>query len=570
MRLQGREIGVLGALLGLALWLRAWGLEQGYPAMYGHVDEVGVAASIWNFYRAQTLLPTEFTYPALYSYLTAAALYATNLLGWGPHWQGTVDSLVLISYLDPARAALVGRWISVLLGTATVYATFALGRRVGGVEVGMVAAALVAVARVPVGQAHQALPDTAMAFAALCALSAAWRIVEGGSWRAYLAAGAAAGLVVATKYNGALIALAIPVAHMLRAQWQWKGLGDAKLWGAIAASLVALFAGSPYIFLAAEKYWSVASYQVSSLDFAQTQTQPWWWIVRSLLEYEWGVGGAMLLGMGWALWRRGPFEKLLLSTWMPSFIYIGSWTRESLHYVLHFYPLWAIAAALALNWARRRMALGGAWPWVGVALLVAPSAYAGVESGRRMAQPDVRQQATAWMEQRADEGTVLATTWLPYGPQLELQAARRGLVEAYRSQPQVLAILEQYWADRPAFELVNLEIWLKEPVVPAAYRPHVDLDDPETRRVFSRGWLSPRQLKSRGVRYIVLPEAAYGRYLEGDPPPGGLSAAHYHYAKNRAYFSNLIDPANGQVERVARFAARSGEKGSAIAIYRLR
>lgn len=569
MVLQRRELAALSALLCLALWLRAWGLDQGYPAMYGHVDEVGVAASIWNFYRAQTLLPTEFTYPALYSYLTAAALYIVTSLGWGPHGQDVSDSLVLISYIDPARAALVGRWISVLLGTATVYATFALGRRLGGVEVGIVAALLTAFARVPVQQAHHALPDTAMAFGALCAMSAAWRIVEGDSWRAYLAAGVAAGCVVATKYNGALIALAIPAAHMLRAQGKWTALGDIKLWSAIAASFLALFVGSPYIVLAAEKYWSVARYQFSSLDFSLTETQPWLWVVRSLLEYEWGIGGAMLLGMGWAIWRRGPFEILLLSTWVPSFIYIGSWTRESLHYVLHFYPLWAIAAALALKWARRRMGVGCAWPLMGVAILVAPNLYAGAESGREMAQPDVREQAAEWIEQRAAEGTVLATTWLPYGPQLELQSARRGLLQAYRSQPQVLAFLETYWAKRPAYELVNLEVWLKQPVVPEVYRPHVDLDDPETRRVFSRGWLSPRQLKSRGVRYIVLPEAVYGRYLEGEPP-GERSAAHYHYAKNRAYFSNLIDPANGQVERVARFVARSGEKGSAIAIYRLR
>ena len=570
MALRRRELGGLGALLCLALWLRVWGLEQGYPAMYGHVDEVGVAASVWNFYRAHTLLPTEFTYPALYSYLTAAMLYVATLLGWGPHWQGTIDSLVLISYLDPARAALVGRWISVLLGTATVYATFALGRRVGGVEVGLVAAALAAVARVPVQQAHYALPDTAMAFGALCALWAAWHIADRGAWRAYVLAGVAAGCVVATKYNGALIALAIPVAHMLRAQWRWTALSDAKLWSAIAVSFAALFVGSPYVFLAADKYWTVASYQFSSLDFSLAHTQPWWWIVRSLLEYEWGVGAAMLLGMGWALWKRGPFEILLLSTWIPSFIYIGSWTRESLHYVLHFYPLWGIAAALALTWARRRMGLGGIWQWIGVFILSAPSVYAAAESGIEMAQPDVRGQAAAWIEQRADEGTVLATTWMPYGPQLELQAARRGLAEAYRSQPQALAILEQYWARRPAFDLVNLEIWLKQPVVPEAYGPHIDLDDPETRRVFSRGWLSPRQLKSRGVRYIVLPEAAYGRYIESEPPPGGLSAAHYHHAKNRAYFSNLINPANGEVERVARFAARNGEKGAAIAIYRLR
>lgn len=42
-------------------------MYQGYPEFCCHVDEVGVAASIWNFFRAATLLPTEFTYPAFYS-----------------------------------------------------------------------------------------------------------------------------------------------------------------------------------------------------------------------------------------------------------------------------------------------------------------------------------------------------------------------------------------------------------------------------------------------------------------------------------------------------------------------
>ena len=45
------RLGLLG-LFALALWLRLWGLAQGYPDFYGHVDEIGVAASIWNFFRA--------------------------------------------------------------------------------------------------------------------------------------------------------------------------------------------------------------------------------------------------------------------------------------------------------------------------------------------------------------------------------------------------------------------------------------------------------------------------------------------------------------------------------------
>ena len=61
-------------------------------------------------------------------------------------------------------------------------------------------------------------------------------------------------------------------------------------------------------------------------------------------------------------------------------------------------------------------------------------------------------------------------------------------------------------------------------MVPEAYRQTVDLEDPETRRVFSRGWRSPRQLRSMGVEYVILPEAAYGRYLRPISAPEGSAA----------------------------------------------
>ncbi len=564
-----REKGCLYGLLGLALFFRLWGIEQGYPAMYGHVDEVGVAASIWNFFRAETLLPTEFTYPAFFSYLTAAALYLSVLLGWGPHIGSTFDSLVLISYLDPARAALVGRLLSAVLGTATVYMTFLLGRRVGGAKVGLAAALLLAWARVPVQQAHQALPDTTMAFVATCLFYAAWRIVEDASWRAYIGAGLAAGCVVATKYNGAFSALAIPAAHMLHANWRGSALWSWKLPAAVAVSFIALFACSPYLLLAADAYWGIAQYQVSSLDFSLRESQPWWWIVRSLIAVEWGVGCWFVAALLWGLWRRDKFEVLVLAAFVPSFVYIGSWTRESLHYLLHFYPVFAILAVRFGQAISSELGLSRRWIAVVMGAIVLPNVYAVSAANVNMTRPDVRLQAAQWIEAHVENGTRLATTWLPYAPRLELVSMRNQLIQSYARQPKVLEALQEQWRGKPAYDWVNLEIWLKEPVVPEVYRPHVDLTDQETRRVFSRGWFSPRQLKERGVSYIVLPDAVYGRYMEGSPPQGELSAAHYHFVKNRAYFSGLIDPESGLTELVARFKVQEGERGSGVSIYRL-
>jgi len=71
-----RRLGLAGLFL-VALFLRLWGFEQGYPDFYGHVDEIGVAASVWNYFRVWTLQSSEFTYPAFYSYLVVAGLLLT-------------------------------------------------------------------------------------------------------------------------------------------------------------------------------------------------------------------------------------------------------------------------------------------------------------------------------------------------------------------------------------------------------------------------------------------------------------------------------------------------------------
>ena len=115
--------------------------------------------------------------------------------------------------------------------------------------------------------------------------------------------------------------------------------------------------------------------------------------------------------------------------------------------------------------------------------------------------------------------------------------------------------------------IVNLEVWLKEPTVPEARRAHVDLEDAETRRIFSRGWRSPRQLQRAGVQYLVLPTAAYARYLRDDLAPASTAAA-FRLRLNRAYFEMLLAPANAEI--IAVIEESPATRGGAITILRLR
>ena len=563
------RLGLLG-LFALALWLRLWGLAQGYPDFYGHVDEIGVAASIWNFFRAATLLPTEFTYPAFYSYMVAAALWATHAVGWGPELGGTLETLVLVSYTDPARAALVGRILSAVCSALVPVVTCILGRRAFAPRVGWIAGALATVAVVPVIQAHHALPDSAMALWAVLCFYFAWHIYQRGKIVDYVLAGIMAGLVVATKYNGAFAALAIPAAHWLRSGRALRDLVAPRLWLAVGLALVTLGLASPYLLLAHDKYLALASYQVSSLDFTMREHTPWWGILSSLPAAEGPVGVLVFGGMAWSLYRRRPLDWILWAAWLPSILYIGTWTRESLHYLLLFYPFWLLGAARLVDAGVMRFGGGRAWAVYALAGLCAvPGVYRIVEGNRQLQQPDLRQQAAGWIAANIPEGSRLGMSWLPYCPRVPLVRARSGIVEYYRDDPRALALLRQAWMDAPAYEVVNLEVWLKQPVVPEFYRGRVDLEDPETRRVFSRGWLSPSQLRQRGVEFVVLPEAAFGRFIRGEAPDTSHAAAHYHFVKNQAYFLHLIDPANPETERVARFDAPAEIRGAPISIYRL-
>ena len=126
--------------------------------------------------------------------------------------------------------------------------------------------------------------------------------------------------------------------------------------------------------------------------------------------------------------------------------------------------------------------------------------------------------------------------------------------------------MRQAWVGHPAYRLVNLETWSKSPQVPDAYTGSIDLHDPETMRIFRRGWRSPEQLEAAGVDYVVLPGAVYGRYMTGQGPESG-TAAGYHFRRNRTYFRGLIDSTTTQL--VASFPSGPETRGGTIQIFRL-
>jgi hypothetical protein len=140
-------------------------------------------------------------------------------------------------------------------------------------------------------------------------------------------------LLLATKYNGAFCALAVVAANGCR--WgPYRAVLGVRLWITGAVALGTCVLASPYLVLAHDQYLGIARYQVSSLGFSMRQTSPWWWIPRGLVTEELVVGGWLLIGLFLAGWRRRSCDVIALAAILPAVLYIGSWTRESLHYLL--------------------------------------------------------------------------------------------------------------------------------------------------------------------------------------------------------------------------------------------
>ncbi len=586
---------VLASILAFALVVRVWGLQQGYPDLYGHVDEVGVAASIWNFFRAGTLRPTEFTYPDLYSYLVAAIVWLSSFFGAGG-LDDTTDALILLSFVDPGWAVLLGRLLSAVASTLTAVVVYRLGSESFGRRCGIVAAAFFAVSSTATQQAHRGLPDSVMAlFATLC-IYYSWKLYRSGSWGHYALAGICAGLMISTKYNGALVSFGLVAAHLLRIaranriRGVARALLDGKLWMATMLSVVALIAGTPYLILAWEQYLSLVSYQTSSLAFSMSQTDPWLWIPSAYISEEYALGVLMLGGLVLAAVRRRPIDWIVIAGWLPSFLYIGTWTRESLHYLLQFHPALALLAsrlvlevgedhgrsAEAAEGRKERGPFVRAAPIIVVVSVLMINGVRVIEAAKLLTLPDTRSLAGVWIEANVPAGSKVAMAWLPYCPRLDMISSRESIERYVGEHREMRRALEGQWQSRPAYRFVNLEAWLKQPVVPQSYRAYVDLNDPETRRVFSRGWRSVSKLKEAGVQWVVLPQAVYERYM-GAAEPAANTAAHYRYVANRAYFERLLAP-DGGLKLMAQFPAEASQhtretaspsRGGRISIYRV-
>ena len=192
----------LGLVLAVALGLRLWGIKQGLPYSFNSDEDahfvpraIGIFALGWN--------PHYFANPPAYTYL----LHLVFAL-----WFGGEAGVTHTFAMNPTAVFVLARAVAALLGVLAIWLLYLAGARLFDRGVALLAAALEAVAFLPVFYAHLALNDVPTLAPLTLALLGSAGLLRSGRARWYLLAGIGLGLGCATKYTAGIVVLPLLAA----------------------------------------------------------------------------------------------------------------------------------------------------------------------------------------------------------------------------------------------------------------------------------------------------------------------------------------------------------------------
>lgn len=340
-RVGVRHLVVLAVVVAVALGVRLVGIRHGLPFAYNPDEELHFVPPAVRAAEGD-LDPGYFENPSGFTYVVAVVLRAA--------FPG--QDLPALLADDPGAVFLVARVVSAVLGALTVVAVHAVGRRVLDPAAGLWAAALLAVAYLPVFYGHQALNDAATLLPVVLATGACVSLHRRGRWRDALAAGALVGLAAGTKYLAAPMALVVALAVALRvvAGRQPVGPALARLGGAAVACLAGVLVLNPYIALAASRFWSEFRGQTGQASSAKLGQDGSAWLDYPV-SLLWGLGlvPVVLAAAGFVLLLRRDRGTAVLLVCFPVVLYVsmavqGRWFGR---WLLPAYPALVLLAAVA-------------------------------------------------------------------------------------------------------------------------------------------------------------------------------------------------------------------------------
>lgn len=424
-RLPGSERLRWGIAVGLlvlgGLVLRLWGASHGLPWAYNADENGHFLPQAVGMFRGD-LNPHYFVNPPGFT-------YATHLLLWLRF--GGADQVWSAYSSDPGSVIIVGRVASALLGVSSVWLIYLAGTRLLDRRTGLLAAATLSVAFLPVFYGHLALNDAPTVAPIALGLWAAAGVLRLGRDRDYLVAGIAIGLAAAVKYTGGIVLLPLVAAAAVQAAQPGGRVPAMRgMMLALVTFAIGFVAANPYALLDFDNFWFGIAHQSSGAGAGTTDKLGMTednGLVFYVWTLTWGLGVVPLvaaLGALAPLWRD---ERRVLLVLLPApllfLLFMSTQGRFFARWMLPVYPMLALLAgygvARVVGWcAERRPDLRHVALIVGGILLCGQGLLASVHVGAVLSKRDTRNETRDWMVRHIPAGQkivlepVVPTEWL--------------------------------------------------------------------------------------------------------------------------------------------------------------
>ena len=360
-------------LLAFAFIPRFYGIQWGLPTTshyFSYHPDEGINAGVVSTLLSGSANPHFFNYPSLLFYLTEG-LYKLFGALWASAQGGTI-------WAQNAAIILCGRTIVTFAGILTIPFVYFLARKHWGEWPGFWAGLALAFAPLHIVQSHYFTVDVLAAFWIVVCLHFASRIWADRPYRIeYIMAGLTAGLAASTKYNAALVFLAVMVAHyfLIKDKEKGKRFFDGRLALALGSFIAAFALTSPYVLLDFGAAWKDISYELRHVatghGFVFAGLGPGWLAQAQNLWV--GLGPAVLvlglLGLVWALLKKDRGALIIWAFLLPAFLVIAGGKVHFARYALPLAPalVCGLAVPIALSRARSAKAL---WTLLALASIV--------------------------------------------------------------------------------------------------------------------------------------------------------------------------------------------------------
>lgn len=482
-----RHIPIL-CILAFAFLVRIVGINFGLPDLY-HADEP-IVVNHALAYGTGDLNPHFFKIPPLISYLLFIVYGFYFLAGSFVGNFKNADDFLNLFLSDPTGFYLLGRIVfGALIGTATVYLLYRLGRKFFSREHGLLSSFFLAVCFLHVRDSHYIYVDIPLLFLLLLSFFQILKILNHGGKKEYVLFGIIFGTAVTTKYNGVFLICPFLVAHLIRK-------GSIKLmFTSFVLSILVFFILNPFSLIDLKFFVTELVTQSKSETFSGFFHH----FRYSLTE---GMGIPLfylsLVGILFGLFSRDSKRLTLLSFVVVYFVALTFLSQPYDRYVLPIIPFLCFFAADVLIKISGRVRVIQKWPTVFAAIIIIPSVAKIFVSDYLFLQKDVRTQAKEWIEQHIPADSKIALDPQFYSPRL-----RPNLKQILEKKEEALSTTIP-GAQRKRLDFLAAQA---EAMPNGRYELFFLADQPsDSRFLFSKPAIpyDLNDLKGRGIHYVAL------------------------------------------------------------------